>query len=1000
MRIEVYPSLLPGQPLETHQHAGTLGEWLRANVKGYASGEQQPIAALVDGHMVPPAEWGALRADVVELRVLPQGGSLGNLLNIIFPFLGFQINAIMGALIPNMPKAGSRESQQIAAAEARANQVKINGIIPEGFGLWRRYPDYLVSPHRYYVNRTEQWLDLCLCVGRGRYQMPLSQVLLGDTPALTLGAVLNHYEPGADLSADPAAQWWHSAPEVGGTSTGNAGLELAATFEVDPNPDASSYAFAGVGIGIPAGSGEFPEDWESGMLVRVVQFDDYEVESPAAARSIIRGPLEQLGIFAGMVIEVAGPNEGQYVVDSYTPAVPGDAGSASGLTGSAAPARFDFDVTPASFVVSLGPVPQTVTLVANVVDMTGLLLAINGQISGLEAVDAGGVVEITESAAFYTGEAITVLGDFTDVLGVAPVGTTGDATTVTAPAEMTLDRDDGAPVVGLVAGAQRMAIGYRGMRYRMLTVGTSAITLERLTDTGADDLAWPGFDPVVVTDAVVQLDDSERVSGWAGPFAGCPEGETTSAVEIDLLLPSGLIRFNDEGKRRPHRVDVEIQWRDMEAGGAWTSQTEEYRERTIDQLGFTVPITLPVAMRPEFRLRKIPYSPGGSGGQVQDDVKWTALKTRLQAPVSYEGVTVLTVSLRGSDRNSAQSENQISALVTRILPVLVDGEWGPEQPTRDISAAVGRIMRSIGREDQIDLAELARLQEIWTARGDTFDFFHDGGTVRDALNTALGAGMATTTVDMGRIRPVRDEPRTQWEQMYTPQNMTGPLRRQWSGITPSEADGVDVEYMDASTWTKQTVECRLPGDLGERAEKITLDGVVDRARAWRVGMRRRREIAYRRWGYSFNTELDALNSRYLSYVALGDDIPGYGKSALLVGIEADSGGQALISVSEPFEWDSGADHVVALRAPDGRLLGPWPATPGPDEFSLYAPVPEPFPAITLKQELPHVLFGTTERWTFPALITEIKPQGFESTSVTAANYDPRVYADDDNTPPD
>lgn len=123
MQIKVYPSLLPGQPLETHQHAGTLGEWLRANVNGYAEGDHQPIAALVDGRMVPPAEWGDLRADVVELRVVPQGGSLGNLLSIILPFWGFQINAAFGALIPNMPKAGSREASQIATAEARANQV-------------------------------------------------------------------------------------------------------------------------------------------------------------------------------------------------------------------------------------------------------------------------------------------------------------------------------------------------------------------------------------------------------------------------------------------------------------------------------------------------------------------------------------------------------------------------------------------------------------------------------------------------------------------------------------------------------------------------------------------------------------------------------------------------------------------------------------------------------------------------------------------------------------
>lgn len=60
---------------------------------------------------------------------------------------------------------------------------------------------------------------------------------------------------------------------------------------------------------------------------------------------------------------------------------------------------------------------------------------------------------------------------------------------------------------------------------------------------------------------------------------------------------------------------------------------------------------------------------------------------------------------------------------------------------------------------------------------------------------------------------------------------------------------------------------------------------------------------------------------------------------------------------------------------------------------------DPLPELSPTQEPSHVFFGTTERWSFPALITEISPQGELDVSVTATNYDERVYADDDNSPP-
>lgn len=367
---------------------------------------------------------------------------------------------------------------------------------------------------------------------------------------------------------------------------------------------------------------------------------------------------------------------------------------------------------------------------------------------------------------------------------------------------------------------------------------------------------------------------------------------------------------------------------------------------------------------------------------------------------NYPNWTTMSVRIRSGGRLAAQSENQINVIATRILPALqADGTWSAPQPTRDITVFSKYIASTIGyADDDMEMTEFFRLNSIWQGRGETFDYVFDETTVKEALNTAFGAGMAELTVSDGRIKPVRDGVRTQWEHSYSPQNMTTPLRRAFKAPKHDDADGVEVEYIDGNTWAKDVVRCFLPGDQGFKIAKIKVDGVLSRTTAWRIGMRHRRALRYRNWEYSFSTELDALNSEYMSYVPLYDDIPCYGQSAILDAIEPVSGG-AMLHVSEPLKWEAGQSHVVGYRRPDGTLAGSWPATQGIDDYSVIANIPQPWPVATLKMEPPHVYFGTAERWTFPALITDIKPQGLESVSVTAVNFDARVYADDDNFPP-
>lgn len=632
--------------------------------------------------------------------------------------------------------------------------------------------------------------------------------------------------------------------------------------------------------------------------------------------------------------------------------------------------------------------------------------------------DANGVYlrDILEGAfpAFVEGDAITISGGSAiggDYLVHSYIAGTPD--------QLTLNDTAAVPAAFLAPGFYVAAIDYTGVRYRIdgfvteeyqveVTTtnedGTTTTTTEtrtrnigcvvtRLNPDGTADANWSGFVSQTTSNASVNLDTVNLEGGWAGPFLACPEGEATSRIEWDVFAPSGMGYIDDDGDIETRSRKVELQWREY-GTETWSSDVRTISGQTRDQLGWTFVTDLESSMVPEVRIRRIGAEDNST--QALDRLEWYGLRSKLLHKTSYPDVTVLAITLIGSDTIASQTENQVSVVATRKLPVRRNGAWQPAEATRGIAPWVAYLAKSVGyTDDDLDLDELDYLDAIWQGRGDYFDFVtDDDSTVKESLNRALRAGMSEFTIYQGRIRPVRDAPRTTFEHGYSPQNMISPLKRSVQAPRPDDADGVDVEYFSAETWTQETVECRLSGDNGFKAEKLRIEGVTSRTKAWQIGMRERRRMKYRRWGYSFETELDALNSKYMSYVALLDDVPGYGQSALIEGIDGDA-----VHSSEPLEWTDGASHVIAWRRPDGTLAGPYAATQGEDEYHVIAVMDEA-PVIDRRGELPHLYFGTVDEWSFPALITDISPQGFESVSVEAVNYSPEVYADDDNTPPE
>ncbi|AWY43864.1 hypothetical protein DKY63_29705 [Pseudomonas putida] len=1014
--IEFFPNkLFDTAPLATFttRERMTIEAWVKQQTEFYQRAPVQPISVAVNDELICPTLWHKVKfkpSDRVQIWREPKGTDPFTITALLFKGVK-AIGKLLMPKMPGMPSTGATaQGDPIDEASAKGNKVKAGDPVRNLAGRQKLYPSYLAEPRTWFAGPREQWTEMLVYVSAGSVQANLSDIKIGETPIISLGseAICNVYPPGSSVAGNSASMLWYNVKEVGASSSGSAGLEMTVSAALTQTATASAYQFNGTSISIPSGAGAFPADWESGLIIRVLTPYEYTVVDGGAGRDIVRGPLAILNPFPGMLIEVQGANAGYYVVNTYTPyapAVPPTSGTPSTVLGSSVPARYDYNVTPLTFTVSLGSTPYSVALNTATTNLAGLVSAINtakGSAPFIASASSGKVL-LTQTGA-NNGLALVSSGG-SAVLGSSPVNTTGTAAssgTPEQPAEMTLDYTGGQPVVGLALGSGLATIGPIGLRYRITAFSSSLMTVERLTSAGAADTGWPGFALMETVNGLITLDSSNLEGGYRGPFGCAPKGELVTELEWTVFHPNGLCGIGREGQIYPVRSFHAFEYRDMDAAGDWTVINIEHLGGTRDAQGFTYRATLPYPMRPEARIKKRFVSqPGRIDAEKQDDISWYNLRSLRQTrPVTYPGMTVMALQIRGGDRLSAQSESQVNLIATRVLPVYTGGAWTAPQPTRGIVPWCLNVLKSLGYTDaDIDLPEWDRLHSVFEAAGQYYDeVIDDTSTAKDRINDALACGYAELTIKNGLVSLVRDEPRAAFDitygpktQTYSPQNMTKPLKIEGSMPSVNDFDGVDVEYYSNLTWAWETVPCRWPGDAGLKVEKIKLPGVGDRDRAYRIGMRRRGHQLFRQDTYAWETELAGMNSGYLSFCAVASDTPGLCQSAQLRSATAFGGG-FLIESTEPIDWSAPEPYRVGISRPDGTLSGPFPVT-AIDEYHLQIADLDFEPDTSMTLELPQLLVGPASKWAYPVLVNSSLPSN-GNVALKGMPYDARVYTYD------
>lgn len=470
-------------------------------------------------------------------------------------------------------------------------------------------------------------------------------------------------------------------------------------------------------------------------------------------------------------------------------------------------------------------------------------------------------------------------------------------------------------------------------------------------------------------------------------FTATPVGVNTGQIEIDFFFPQGLCYVGDDGNLYSENASIEVSIIDLDNPSFGVVHTFSYTDNTNDQIGFTENINLPYSMTPSVSMRRV----GSINNSVQShsQVTWYGLKSRMPDVRRYEKWTTMGIRIQSGGKLSAQSETSINAIITRKLPELQsDGSWSEPRPTRDIASCVRYIAHEIGYTDSnIDMTEVLYLHNnFWKPRNETFDYIFDETTVKSAIETAFNAGLSDLTVANGKIKPVRDDVRTDIEQSYSAQNIIGNITQSFKTKDSGRFDGVELEYVDDSTFDKKVITCSLPNSEKKKLRKVSLRGVTSELRAWRIGMRLASEDRYINKDFSFKTEMDAFNSEYGSYIAIIDDVPNYGQSSQILEVGSD-----YIVISEDPNLDS---TVLAWRDRFGKYHGDYPINKI-EGRKIYVNLPIK-PLISLNFELPHAYLGNSDRISHRCVVDEILPNSTQDATIKASIYDERVYAYDNS----
>ena len=196
------------------------------------------------------------------------------------------------------------------------------------------------------------------------------------------------------------------------------------------------------------------------------------------------------------------------------------------------------------------------------------------------------------------------------------------------------------------------------------------------------------------SDVAVDITSVAGAINWEGDFKVLPDGETSRYSEFDVFFPRGLYSISPvDGDAITQLVNIYAEWRDVNDTN-WTRIERQFfdyitfQDQTRDQVGFTVSVDHGSEISPVFRFAKVPRD-SDYDKNSSHMVQIRSLRSKLDAPTSYDKVTTIGVKMRGTNAIARTAQDKVNLRgITRKLPTLAEFQAGTWDLSRDVTGTI------------------------------------------------------------------------------------------------------------------------------------------------------------------------------------------------------------------------------------------------------------------------------------------------------------------------
>lgn len=1002
LRVEIVSREDLSRVLESHLidvHDCSLMELIKRECPSYSPEIDVYLSAYVDGVRFHYDDWDIVRLDKAKsLKIVIEAGGIEagvimGIISIIMAVASAVYGIIMANKMTSATQGDTKQGSSIYDVNAQGNKVKLTQVVPENFGFFKHFPDYLADKHVFYRNN-KQFMDVILCQGVGYYDYKAnhSDIYVGETPINELeGCRVAVIEPGEVITAQNSIEdkcWYcyYSSTEV--TASGHT-LEPAVA-EIDQSSQSNPNVY-------------FTDNTFRGTYY-VSGYTSYGCSGPSVTPPVQKKLDLRWG--NGVYFTISGANNTRLI------------GSADTITDDAVMGTSSIDVTlDASFlgdnlslhqqwlrarVTEIDPDTQEEVIVS----AGDIIKVIVRKITRVTYTVMGGTSGPRVSRADSSDE-------FISPCEVLDISYADDVATVTLDSDE-LDHGTYPPAPSIPSSAydvqntQLMEIEVtQGIPadYPYSDDGMYVINSHN-SSTGVYDVSRVS-DYAVISDWVefwgqgipndsltFTIDESSSTAGeWVGPYRACPYGAESNIFEYDIAFPQGLGYLKDDGTFRNQSVTIEIAYRRAGTNDEWTSVQRTFTDNTNDELAFTYQLETETPGNYEFRMKNL--SEESNSTRVLSQCKWIGLKSVISTVNKYDDMTVLICRFKGTETLSELSENQIATYWTRQLPDISTGDL---TPTTDIAPVIRYVCNKSKYAGIVNDAALSDYDLLWRRSS-----LHLNGTVDDdstllnVLRDCLSVGFSSPIVVNNKLefsRLHRCDESLPLSQIFTPQNLTKSPEITFNLPKDDDVDEVVVDYTSPETYKTETVFCHVDDNddslvtaypMSVNQEKLTAFGVTSYEQAVAMGMRRLRYLRSTRVTYKIETEYDGLNCQYNDLVGLVLDENISNITGRVTAYDADE-----LTVNTDMEIPSQlTGGIVYIRAMDGSAEQYTYSRIDSHHLSIDRALPEWSDDYGTVMEFPFFAIGEMVRcW-----VTSVSPAD-KKVSLTLVNYDEDIFKDD------